>query len=620
MVEGQIRQHGMNHPGHTFHIPVMGTGHSIDTPIRVAQFGISSVISLVDDILLDRIGGYYRETYGLDPVCISRRDEDGRAKRITAYLNAVHDIVTRKIRELRALPFSSRNDKGRYFEMLPDTSPLKAEYLRCQQMAEGPERQALETELTEHIQPGSIDVNIMVKLDRTNYDREGNPLPEEYSDSLAALRGFANSQLDSSLVLSAGINQKLFGYLSKFQDFYRDQAGTIRKRIVIKVSDFRSAMLQAKVLAKKGLEVSEFRVESGLNCGGHAFAANGLSLACVLGQFRDKLGQITKTVRPLIQKHYAARGRDLADEAIRDPRVTVQGGIGTHGEVQRLRREYGIEQTGWGTPFLLVPEATCVDSATRALLMRSGESEHYLSDVSPLGIPFNNVRHTGSELRTRQAIASGDPGSACPKGYLVSSTEFTDRPLCPASKAYQRLKLKAIATSGLSREQQEKEIAGVTEKTCICDHLGNGALIALGLTDSRKAPQCICPGPNMAWFNETYTLKQMVDHIYGRGPSLVPAERPHMFAKEASMLIAYLAKQIDQADGAPATIKTLRELQENIRLSLEECRRISDLPAYPNENISSLADCLTELTPRLDRLWERIEALATNSESIAVTS
>ena len=37
---------------HMFHIPVMGTGHSIDTPIRVAHFGISSVISLVDDLLL----------------------------------------------------------------------------------------------------------------------------------------------------------------------------------------------------------------------------------------------------------------------------------------------------------------------------------------------------------------------------------------------------------------------------------------------------------------------------------------------------------------------------------------------------------------------------------------
>ena len=29
-------------PQHTFHIPVMGTGYTIDTPLKVAHFGISS--------------------------------------------------------------------------------------------------------------------------------------------------------------------------------------------------------------------------------------------------------------------------------------------------------------------------------------------------------------------------------------------------------------------------------------------------------------------------------------------------------------------------------------------------------------------------------------------------
>ena len=43
----------------------MGTGHSIDTPIRVAHLGISSVMSLVDDLLLDYIGLYYSEKYSL---------------------------------------------------------------------------------------------------------------------------------------------------------------------------------------------------------------------------------------------------------------------------------------------------------------------------------------------------------------------------------------------------------------------------------------------------------------------------------------------------------------------------------------------------------------------------
>lgn len=34
---------------HTFHIPVMGLAYTIDSPIRVAHYGISSVISIADD-------------------------------------------------------------------------------------------------------------------------------------------------------------------------------------------------------------------------------------------------------------------------------------------------------------------------------------------------------------------------------------------------------------------------------------------------------------------------------------------------------------------------------------------------------------------------------------------
>jgi hypothetical protein len=30
---------------HAFHIPVLGLGFSIDTPLKVARYGISSVIS-----------------------------------------------------------------------------------------------------------------------------------------------------------------------------------------------------------------------------------------------------------------------------------------------------------------------------------------------------------------------------------------------------------------------------------------------------------------------------------------------------------------------------------------------------------------------------------------------
>ena len=78
---------------HTFHIPVMGTGFSIDTPVKVAQYGISSVISLVDDKLIEEMRQYYCKVMDEKYVPITKFDEDYRARRITAYLDLVDRIV-----------------------------------------------------------------------------------------------------------------------------------------------------------------------------------------------------------------------------------------------------------------------------------------------------------------------------------------------------------------------------------------------------------------------------------------------------------------------------------------------------------------------------------------------
>ena len=80
------------------------------------------------------------------------------------------------------------------------------------------------------MRPGSIDVNIMVKLDKTNYDADDNPLDDDSSDARAGLRGYANSVVESALVFSAGINKGLFSYMAKFRDFYRDETGRIKKK------------------------------------------------------------------------------------------------------------------------------------------------------------------------------------------------------------------------------------------------------------------------------------------------------------------------------------------------------------------------------------------------------
>ena len=273
---------------HSFHIPVMGIGFSIDAPVKVAQYGISSVISLVDDLLIEEMREYYCKVINEKYVPITKYEEDFRAKRITAYLNLIDQIVKKKFEAVKASCFEVGSEITKYFEMLSEESPLKALYSKMLAATDSQAKKQLQEQLRAEMKPGNIDVNIMTKLDRTNHTLDKKELPAEFSDALAALRGYAKSTLTSAIVLSAGINRRLYSYFEKFEDFYADTTGFIKKKIILKVSDYRSSIIQGRFFAKKGLWVSEYRVESGLNCGGHAFASDGFLLGSILEEFKNK--------------------------------------------------------------------------------------------------------------------------------------------------------------------------------------------------------------------------------------------------------------------------------------------------------------------------------------------
>ncbi|MCF7822648.1 MAG: hypothetical protein K9N35_00600 [Candidatus Marinimicrobia bacterium] len=592
---------------HNFHIPVMGTGHSIDTPIRLAHLGITSVISIIDDVLLERLRKYYTAQYNLPFERISPREEDGRAKRITAYLDMVHDIVEIKMERVRSLPFFEKNEKSRYFELLPDTSTLKQSYVELMKLKPGVIRDKFAQELSGRMRPGSIDVNIMVKVDRLRADKHGKPLSEEFSDAKAALRGYAKSKVDSAMIFSAGINQSLYGYMTRYKDFYRDQEGKIRKKIILKVSDFRSAMIQGRYMAKKGLEISEFRIESGLNCGGHAFASPGHLLPVLLNDFKEKRKELGTQFQPIIRKFYDTMGWSYPESLEHHPEITVQGGIGNHGEVQRLEKGFNIDRTGWATPFLLVPEATPIDSATRIQLMNSRDDALYLSGASPLGVPFNNLRESGSEKWTMGRYEKGKPGSPCPKGFLVSNTEFTEQPICTASSEYIVQKLEQINTGMEPGPEKDQAIDKVLAKTCLCEHLGNGVLISLGIVPAKRSPQAICPGPNLAWFNRYYSLEEMVDQIYGRGKELLSKDRPHMFAKEIQLYVDHFRSLIDSAINNPREYPSLHTFYENMQRGFEFCKSIAKSVAFKGENLPSLSEAIEKHGKRLEEIYQNFK-------------
>ena len=524
----------------------MGLAYTIDSPVKVARFGISSVISIIEDRLVEMMRRHYYPTVNREYKPINTNEPDYRAKRITDYLDLVNSIVQAQVEKLRTAAFVAGSEIVKYFEMLPDDSMLKQLYRKMIKTNDQLEKEKIESYLRTQIKPGSIDVNIMTKLDRESYNKSGELL-EDGSEAVAALRGYTKSSLtDSSVVFSAGMNPRLYNYLENCEAFNADEEGVFTKKIIIKVSDYRSALIQGKYLAKKGIWVSEFRIESGLNCGGHAFATEGFLVGPILEEFKKNKQELIDT---LFEIFNAVQQKKNNKKFLTPPRMifSVQGGIGTHEEDEFLHRHYLVESTGWGTPFLLVPEATTVDEDTLKKLCAAREKDVVLSRNSPLGIRFFYLKGTSAEKEKMLRIRNGKPGSPCTEKHLAFNTEFTKEPICTASQKYQKLKVAQLQSLHLPEPEYKKQLNEVLDKECLCVGLCNAAAINYSETFIKKLTAVnICPGPNIVNFSKVVSLQTMTDHIYGRENILSRGNRPHMFITELNLYIDYLKEQLEE--------------------------------------------------------------------------
>ncbi len=516
---------------HTFHIPVMGTAFTADSPLKVAHYGINTVIALADDVLLERLRKNYSDLNDIYYDEIKNNTVDYRADRITAYLDVVNKIVSDKFDEFTTSTKDKFEEVKKYFAMLPDSSDVKREFNK---LIENSFRfEDLSVWLKDNLSMGSIDVNIMTKVDKKNYFRK-EELPSEYNDAHAGLRGYANSDLASSVIFSAGMNPRLYGYIAHFDDFFPDANGYIKKKIILKVSDYRSAIIQGKFLAKKGLWISEYRIESGLNCGGHAFATDGYLMGPILAEFRDRRQELVDELYAICKPALEANGKVVPNNTLAVT-ITAQGGVATAEEHDFLIDHYKLDTVGWGTPFLLVPEATTVDKATMKQLQDAKEKDLYLSNVSPLGVPFNNLRNSSKDVEKFQKIEEGKPGSPCPRKFLALSDEYGTQGVCTASRLFQKNK---IEEKGISDQ--------ITDKTCLCMGLAATAVINYGIETRESKGVSICPGPNMAYFNQQLSLQDMSHHIYNSDEGIVRTDRPHMFVNELGMYLKYLSEKIEE--------------------------------------------------------------------------
>ena len=534
----------------------MGTAFTADSPLKVAHYGINTVVALADDVLLERLRKYYSELYNIYYSEINNNTKDYRADRITSYLNLVHDIVSKKYDEFVFTTKEKFEDIKKYYSMLPERSEVKKEFNKI--ISESFSFEDLSKWLKDNLSMGSIDVNIMTKVDKVNYFKK-DKLPSEFNDAHAGLRGYARSNLASSVIFSAGMNPRLYGYISNFNDFFPLQNGYIKKKIILKVSDFRSAVIQGKFLAKKGLWVSEYRIESGLNCGGHAFATDGYLMGPILAEFRDKRQELIDEIYSVCKSALQTSGKVVPDNQL-SVKITAQGGVATSEEHNFLIDHYNLDVVGWGTPFLLVPEATTVDSKTRKQLQEAKEKDLYLSNISPLGVPFNTLKNSTKDIEKFEKIKEGRPGSPCPRKFLALSNEYGTEGVCTASRLFQKNKIEEL---GMSED--------ITEKACLCMGLAATAVINYDVNTRESKGVSICPGPNMAYFSKELTLSEMANHIYNDADGVVRSDRPNMFVNELSMYLKLLSEKIEEhkLSWGRASEKKLTNFADNLNNGID---------------------------------------------------
>ena len=556
---------------HTFHIPVMGLAYTIDSPIKVAKYGITSVVSITDDELIEKMRALYCQKFSFPYQEITSKNLDFRAERIKHSLNLVDTIVKYTFENFKNELSENKIALKNYIGMLPNKSNLKNGLQKF--IDEGnTAKETIKKFLSEAMCPGEIDVNIMTKVDKDNFIKH-EQLPIEYNDAHAALRGFATSELNSSVVLSAGMNPRLYSYFENFSAFFPDVNFELKKKIILKVSDFRSALIQGNFLAKKGLWVSEYRIESGLNCGGHAFATDGLLLGPILEEFKTKKKQLIQSAHELLTKALELKNKPIPTEPL-SLKITAQGGVGTSEEHAFLLNHYQVDSVGWGSPFLLVPEATSVDIETRNLLANAKEDDFYLSTISPLGIPFNTVKGVSNEKWKQKRIHENNAGSSCPKRLLALSKEYENEGLCMASKKYQAIKLTELESkkTDLTTIEFEKKKNKITEKSCLCVGLANSAYLENNIEiKGQQQGIVICPGPNLAYFDKEVSLTQMVQHIYGNANIISDKNRPNMFVKELKMYVDYLKNELADCSEAisSAQIKKWHAFKNNVSNGIE---------------------------------------------------
>ena len=302
----------------------------------------------------------------------------------------------------------------------------------------------------------------------------------------------------------------------------------------------------------------------------------------------------------MYSKALTSKGIDLP-KVLGPSRLTVQGGIGTAEEDNFLRTYYKVDGTGWATPFMLVPEVVNMDDEHLEKIRTAEPDDVHLSGNSPFGLPFWSLRESASVMVQRERVAKGNPGSACPSGFVRFDTEFSEIPICRASKTYQKKKLKKIEETDYTDEQREYMTDAILARCCICTELAGPATKKHGISPG-IAP-AVCCGPNIVNFSKIATLEEMVGHIYGKISLLTNPDRPHMFIRELTLYVEFLRDELKEfsLELSSQSPKYFSEFSENLLGGIDYYRERA------HEIVSKMQD---QFLGELDRLRQVVEGMA----------
>ena len=108
----------------------------------------------------------------------------------------------------------------------------------------------------------------------------------------------------------------------------------------------------------------------------------------------------------------------------------------------------------------------------------------------------------------------------------------------------------------MSADEFEKSKIKITEKSCLCVGLANASYLENDIKVKGQAQGVvICPGPNLAYFDQEVSLKEMVQHIYQGKSVLRTNERPNLFVKELKMYVDYFRNEIENISGEVTAIQ-----------------------------------------------------------------